>query len=139
MIISNSDTTIVYYSDSDEKLLALLIKASHHEEGIHFYTRDADYQQVAYMQHPENHVIESHYHNKLPRIIDYTCETIILRKGVLSVTLYEAKKELYSFDISAGDVLTLFSGGHGFISKTEVEMIEIKQGPFMGKDDKTHF
>lgn len=71
--------------------------------------------------------------------VDYTCETLIVRKGILEVVLYENQIEKYRFNMSAGDVLTLLSGGHGFNVIEDVEMIEIKQGPFMGPEDKTRF
>ena len=33
----------------------------------------------------------------------------------------------------------LCSGGHGFDVLEEVEMVEIKQGPYLGENDKTRF
>ena len=91
------------------------------------------------MQHPRGHEISAHYHNKIPRSVDYTCETLIIRKGILLVDLYEDEKPIYSFKLKAGDILTLFFGGHGFKVLESVEMIEIKQGPFVGPEDKTRF
>ena len=39
----------------------------------------------------------------------------------------------------AGDVILLVSGGHGFQALEEVEMIEVKQGPYTGEQDKRRF
>ncbi len=41
--------------------------------------------------------------------------------------------------LSSGDVILLASGGHGFEVLEELEMIEIKQGPYVGGQDKTRF
>jgi hypothetical protein len=41
--------------------------------------------------------------------------------------------------LEAGDVILLVSGGHGFEVIEEVEMIEVKQGPYLGEHDKTRF
>ena len=41
--------------------------------------------------------------------------------------------------LEAGDVILLASGGHGFEALEEIEMIEVKQGPYAGDKDKTHF
>ena len=95
--------------------------------------------QVAYMGHPAGHVIIPHYHNKIERIIDYTCETLIMRKGIMEVTLYQEQKPVHVFQMKAGDILTLFSGGHGFKMIEDVEMVEVKQGPYVGPNDKTRF
>lgn len=130
---------IVEFSDSGSRIMALLIKAEHSGTGIEFLTKDEDYQQVAYMGHPAGHVIIPHYHNRKPRTVDYTCETLIIRKGVLAVDLYENQEVIHSFEMKTGDIVTLFSGGHGFRVIEDVEMVEVKQGPFMGAEDKTRF
>jgi hypothetical protein len=130
---------ILSYKDSTGKIVALVIKAEHSNQGINFLTKDDDFMQVAYMGHPAGHDIVPHYHNKIPRTVDYTCETLIMRKGKMEVNLYEAQKLIHTFILSAGDVLTMFGGGHGFKMIDDVEMIEIKQGPYMGVNDKTRF
>ena len=127
------------FNDSKGNKLALLVKLEHCGTGIDFLTKDEDYMQVAYMGHPAGHSIIPHYHNRIERIIDYTCETLVMRKGVLEVTLYENQEPCYIFQIKAGDILTLFSGGHGFKVVENVEMVEIKQGPYAGPNDKTRF
>ncbi len=38
-----------------------------------------------------------------------------------------------------GDVILLATGGHGFEVIEEIEMIEVKQGPYAGQEDKTRF
>ncbi len=41
--------------------------------------------------------------------------------------------------LQTGDVILLVSGGHGFVVLEEVEMIEVKQGPYSGDADKKRF
>ena len=131
---------IKYFYDENHRVLALLIPHDYHKEGITFVTKDEDYQQVAYMNHPVGHDILPHYHNKIERTIDLTSETLVIKRGTLEVTLYnDQQKPLYVFNITDGDILTLLSGGHGFKVLDEVEMVEIKQGPFLGPQDKTRF
>ena len=36
-------------------------------------------------------------------------------------------------------MILLIQGGHGFEVLEEVEMIEVKQGPYVGEQDKTCF
>ena len=130
---------VKYYRDSNNTIMALYIPCEYSAKGIHFLTDDSAFQQVAYMSHSEGHVITPHYHNCVERKVDYTCETLILRKGILAVDLYENQVLVYQFNMKAGDILTLFSGGHGFKVIEDVDMVEIKQGPFAGPNDKTRF
>ena len=51
----------------------------------------------------------------------------------------ERQKYLESRDLKAGDVILLVKGGHGFEVLEELEMIEVKQGPYAGDRDKTRF
>ncbi len=97
-------------------------------------------QQVAYMQHPSGHLIEPHVHNKVTREVHYTQEVLVLRKGKLRVDFYDTeRKYLESRILEAGDLILLATGGHGFKVLEEVEMFEIKQGPYAGDGDKTRF
>ena len=41
--------------------------------------------------------------------------------------------------INSGDIVLLFGGSHGFKILEDLEMIEIKQGPYVGDLDKTKF
>jgi hypothetical protein len=58
----------------------------------------------------------------------------------LRVDFYDAEKcYLESRILRAGDTIILVSGGHGFEVLDDVEMIEVKQGPYLGDADKTRF
>jgi hypothetical protein len=41
--------------------------------------------------------------------------------------------------LASGDVIMLVSGGHRFEMLEMAEMIEVKQGPFVGSADKSRF
>ena len=41
--------------------------------------------------------------------------------------------------LGPGDVILLISGGHGFEVLEDLNMIEVKQGPYVGDADKTRF
>ena len=49
------------------------------------------------------------------------------------------KDYLESRILEEGDTILLTSGGHGFKVLEEVEMIEVKQGPYSGEKDKIRF
>jgi mannose-6-phosphate isomerase-like protein (cupin superfamily) len=65
---------------------------------------------------------------------------LFLKKGRLRVDFYDGQRHyLESRVLEAGDVILLAGGGHGFEALEEIEMIEVKQGPYAGEGDKTVF
>ena len=122
------------------ELLAVIIPGTFREPGITFATPDEFSQQLAYMRHPAGKVIVPHVHNPVPRQIQFTQEVLVVRTGRLRVDFYDGQKSyLESRELVAGDVILLAAGGHGFEVLEDLEMIEIKQGPYAGEADKTRF
>jgi mannose-6-phosphate isomerase-like protein (cupin superfamily) len=121
-------------------LLAIIIRKSFNEPGIHFFTPNELSQQLGFMRHPPGKIIEPHVHNHISREVRFTQEVLFIRSGRLRVDFYSAaRKYLESYVLDGGDVVLLASGGHGFEVLEEVEMIEVKQGPYAGDVDKTRF
>lgn len=121
-------------------LLAIILRYNFAETGIHFFTPDDFSQQLAYMNHPSGKVIPPHVHNPVQREVSYTLEVLFLKRGRLRVDFYDdARNYLESRILEAGDTILLASGGHGFEALEEIEMIEVKQGPYAGDADKTRF
>ena len=117
---------------------AIILRSSFREPGIHFFTPGDFSQQLGYMRHPAGHVIEPHVHNPVQRAIHFTREVLFLRRGRLRVDFYtDAGSYLESRELGTGDVILLVAGGHGFEALEEIEMIEVKQGPYVGDADKT--
>ena len=125
---------------NQEQLLAIIISHRFHESGIHFFTPNELSQQLAYMHHPTGKVIQPHVHNPVIREVTYTQEVLFIKSGKLRVDFYNDQQEyLDSRILEAGDVILLVTGGHGFEVLEEIEMIEVKQGPYVGEQDKTRF
>ena len=122
------------------KILAYIIRDDHKCEGVDFITPDDYSQQVAYMHHPAGKVIDAHVHNAVHRSVLFTQEVLFIKKGKLRVDFYDEYEDyLESRVLNSGDVLLLVSGGHGFKALEELEMVEVKQGPYSGDKDKTRF
>ncbi|MFQ4140816.1 hypothetical protein [Chlorogloeopsis sp. ULAP02] len=122
------------------QLLALIIYHNFEKSGIHFLTPNELSQQLAYMRHPTGKIIQPHVHNPVPREVQYTQEVLFIKKGKLRVDFYNnQQKYLESRILGVGDVILLVTGGHGFEVIEEIEMIEVKQGPYVGDQDKTRF
>lgn len=122
------------------KLLAMIIRNDYEGSGVDFITPDEYSQQLAYMHHPVGKVIDAHVHNLVHRNVLKTQEVLFIKKGVLRVDFYDEYEDyLESKKLYAGDVILLVSGGHGFHVLEEVEMVEVKQGPYAGNQDKRRF
>ena len=122
------------------KLLAIIIKASYKSSGIQFFTPDNFSQQLAYMNRPAGYVIKPHIHNPVVREILFTQEVLFIRKGKVRVDFYDDNKNyLESRILETGDVILLAQGGHGFEMLEDTEIIEVKQGPYVGEQDKIRF
>lgn len=122
------------------KILALIIRDGYSSEGVDFITPNEYSQQVAYMHHPVGKIIDAHIHNLVHRNVVLTQEVLFIKKGILRVDFYDEYEDyLESKKLYAGDVILLVSGGHSFQTIEEVEMIEVKQGPYAGENDKKRF
>jgi mannose-6-phosphate isomerase-like protein (cupin superfamily) len=122
------------------EMLALIVRDQYSKPGISFFTPGDFSQQLAYMHHPAGKTIDAHFHNPVPRTVAYTQETLFIKRGSLRVDFYDDQQRyLESRILTAGDVILLIKGGHGFEVLEELEMIEVKQGPYAGDHDKTRF
>jgi hypothetical protein len=122
------------------KLLALILRAGFHAQGIRFFTPDDFSQQLGYMNRPQGYVIAPHVHNAVARNVHYTKEVLFIKSGKVRVDFYDDEQNyLESRILGAGDVILLAFGGHGFEMLEASEMIEVKQGPYAGDADKTRF
>lgn len=123
-----------------DKVLAIIVSGRFNENGLHFFTPDEFSQQLAFMKHPKGKIIEPHLHNEVKREVLYTNEVLVIRKGKLRVDFYSEDRSYISSRILVeGDVILLVNGGHGFEVLEELEMFEVKQGPYAGDQDKIKF
>ena len=124
-----------------KKLFALIVRGKFRKKtGINFFTENNATQQFGYMKHKKDYVIKPHKHNQRLTKILMTTEIIILFKGILRVDFYDNKKiYLFTKKIFGEDIIMLLNGGHGFKVLKDVEMLEVKQGPYKLSRDKVKF
>ena len=118
--------------------LAIILRSSYVREGITFLTPNDYSQQLGYMNRRAGYRIPAHIHNSVPRAVTFTREVLFIKSGKVRVDFYgENRQYIESCILNAGDVVLLASGGHGFEMLEDTEMIEVKQGPYAGDQDKT--
>jgi hypothetical protein len=92
------------------------------------------------LNHPKSTKIIPHTHQIYARTIEDTQEVLLLRRGRLRVDFFtDSEVYLESVIMEEGDVLLLISGGHGFEALEDIDMVEVKTGPYMESLDKTRF
>lgn len=124
----------------DDVLYAIIVRNEFREDGVHFFTSNDLSQQLAFMKHPKGKVIDAHVHLPVKREVHRTQEVLVIKRGRLRVDFYtQAQTYLESRVLGEGDVLLLIAGGHGFEVIDDVEMFEVKQGPYSGDQDKQRF
>ncbi|MEP6951257.1 MAG: hypothetical protein ABI863_18355 [Ginsengibacter sp.] len=124
----------------NEKLLAVIIHADFTKEGIEFFTPGDFSQQLGYMNRPKGYIIDPHVHNLVDRKVTVTQEVLFIKSGKVRVDFFDDDKNyLESRILGKGDVILLAAGGHGFEMIETSEMIEVKQGPYSGDEDKVSF
>jgi hypothetical protein len=124
----------------DGELCAIILPARYDEPGIQFFTPDEFSQQLASMSYSAGKIIPAHTHNPVRREVFYTQEALFIRKGKVRVDFFSKQLEYrMSRVLGPGDVILLISGGHGFEVLEELNMVEVKQGPYAGEMDKTRF
>jgi mannose-6-phosphate isomerase-like protein (cupin superfamily) len=124
----------------DDVLYAIIVRDDFREDGIHFFTTNDLSQQLAFMKHRKGKTIDPHIHLPVKREVHRTQEVLVIKSGQLRVDFYsEAQEYLESRTLAGGDVVLLIAGGHGFEVLDDLEMFEIKQGPYSGDQDKQRF
>ena len=124
-----------------KKLQALIVRGKYrNRKGVTFFTPNESTQQFGYMKHKKKYVIRPHLHKKRLTKILNTTEVILILKGILRVDFYtQYEKYLSSKILKENDIIMLVHGGHGFKVLKDVEMLEIKQGPYSLNKDKIKF
>lgn len=127
------------YRDSGE-VLAIVVTANSKADGISFLTDPSDQFQVGLLGWPKGHVIDAHTHVPLERRISRTSEVLFIRSGAVTMSLYsDDGSHLINHELRGGDVVVLLSGGHGFTMLEPSQIVEIKQGPYLGEQEKIRF
>lgn len=120
---------------SDGSTIAIVVAKNFNKDGINFLSEDSFPLQLGINSYKKGHKIKSHLHPKMKVAVSSFQEVIYLKSGRALVKLYDLdKKFLKSVSLSAGDLIFFVDGGHGFEMSEDTTFIEVKQGPYLGKD-----
>lgn len=137
--MKSSDTYIEYISQ-DNILYCIIAKASLSPKETKFLTNDDNNVQLGYIVYSKGKEIKRHKHLDIERTIRGTSEVLIIKNGKCEIDIYDIQNELIGTrQLNKGDVVVLLAGGHGFRLLEDTVLIEIKQGPYFGYNEKEYF
>jgi hypothetical protein len=120
--------------------LAYIIRASLSPHVTTFLTPPEFRQQVGFVVYPAGGVIARHVHRPIERHLTGTSEVIVVRSGRCELDVYDDDQVLVATrSLEAGDVMLMVGGGHGFRMLEDTVLLEVKQGPYTGVDEKVLF
>ncbi len=124
----------------DGKPLAYIIRAEMAPDKTTFLTPPEFNFQVGFVVYPQDGEIVRHVHRPLERHIVGTSEVLIVRKGRCEIDIYNDDYRLVATrELRTGDVMLMVGGGHGFRMLEETILLEVKQGPYTGLEEKERF
>lgn len=119
------------------KILAIVIRKDSSLKGVNFFTPQDFSQQLGLLVHEKGKKIKAHRHKLIKREITLTQEVLVVLEGKLKIDLYsENMEKLKTIVITEGDTILLAHGAHSIEIMEDSRIIEVKQGPYAGMDDK---
>ncbi len=116
---------------------AIIVRINESVEGIHFFTPGNFPQQMGLMSRPSGYVVPRHKHNLVRREIELTQEVLLLRKGTMNIEISLDDGSIETVQLDQGDIILLAKGEHRITMLNDCEILEVKQGPYAGPNDKT--
>jgi hypothetical protein len=138
----HADSNGIEFLRHNGELIGLCVRKQHTWKKTTFLTPDHLYQQIGLLYYDRNSDVRPHAHHRLPRTVDVTMEVLFCVSGRIVYTFYDIKKkwkEISSCELTGGDLLCLFGAGHGGRALEPTRLIEVKQGPFLGVNDKYYY
>lgn len=120
--------------------LAFIIRAEMRPQETMFLTPPEFKQQVGFVVYPAGSEIQRHVHRALERHLVGTSEVLIVQRGCCDIDIYNNERELVATrELRHGDIMLMVDGGHGFRMIEDTVLLEVKQGPYTGIEEKERF
>jgi len=133
---------IIEYKDNDTLLARFIPSAIVWNNDLNFFSKDDEFIQAGSWIYQQGKKLLPHTHNKVKREVNLTQEVIYVKKGKIIASIYDLnEKRIAEVDVNEGDIIILLNGGHGYeIAEDETQVLEIKNGPYLGADiDRRRF
>ncbi len=124
----------------DGQILCYIVRASCSPRETTFITPPEVNLQVGYIVYSAQREIPRHRHRPIDRTIVGTSEVLVVRQGRCEIDVYgNDHRRVATRELEEGDVVVMLGGGHGFRMSEDTVLLEVKQGPYTGIDEKERF
>lgn len=124
----------------------LVIAEARPEELHHFMTDPQSPLQVGRLIFGKGHTVDRHYHPPIERTVKGTPEVLILESGMICLEIFDVPEGpeatpriIASRILDTKDMIILLHGGHQLYVIEKASILEVKQGPYLGRDDKVRY
>ena len=119
----------------DGKIIAIVVKREFEKDGVNFVSKEDYPLQLGINSYKQGAKIKAHFHIEKEIMVNKIQEVVHIRSGRTVVNLYDLNgKKFKSVELSEGDTILFVDGGHGFEMLEDTKIIEVKQGPYSGRD-----
>lgn len=126
--------------DVDGAPIAFIVRGGDLPQETTFVTPHDASLQVGFVVKSPDADVPRHDHYPIERHIVGTSEVLVVLAGRGEVELYRPDRtHLATRTLAKGDVIILLDGGHGFRFSEQTVLLEVKQGPYPGIDEKERF
>lgn len=123
-----------------DEILALVVRSGFSSPGPNFFTPPEWPQQLGLLVYERGKKIPPHKHKSLKRETETFTEVLVLLAGRLKVDLFDSENKLIrTVILEPGDSILFVSGGHGVEILEDAKILEVKQGPYIGQEEKEFF
>lgn len=125
--------------EKDGELLAIVLRSTDSDSPVEFVTPKEFSLQLGVHIRKKDDYVKAHEHIPFGNLKDFPVQDIlIIKKGKVAVGLYYRGKFYKDIVLSEGEIV-LISTGHNVKFLKDTEMVEIKQGPYRGKEFEKKF
>lgn len=125
---------------SGEEILAIVVRRDFNSPGPNFFTPPEWPQQLGLLIYEKGKKIPPHKHRCLKRETDTFTEVLILLGGKIKIDLFDSRNLLVqTVVLEPGEAILFASGGHAVEILEDAKILEVKQGPYLGQEEKEFF
>ena len=121
-------------------LYAIVARGKEKLKGMNFITPNEYPLQFGINIYNPGDSCKPHIHIPCERRIIDAQEVLHIATGLVDIDLFDQEEEKFTtVQLEGGDSIFLVAGGHGLRFVKETKIIEVKQGPYMGREADKRF
>ncbi len=125
----------------DGKTYAQCFRADLHvRSGVRFATENEDPLQVGIFERDKGYEVPAHRHNGRALTLTDVGEFLWVQSGSMRIEVFDEEwNVLDTWTARSGDCIVLLRGGHAISMLEPTRLLEVKQGPYPGKEREKTF